>query len=163
MVRVSPASSLGSTQTVDMSLGLCLPRDALSVPVVRRIATQSLRSVGFLDEDVDDVELALTEACSNVLKHSKAHEEYEVRTSLTDTVLVIEVLDTGGEGFESHHLGHDDALEEAETGRGIQLMRALVDDVRFSYVAGRGSLVSMTKTLRYDAQSPMSRLRSNQA
>jgi serine/threonine-protein kinase RsbW len=146
-----------------MTLGLCLPRDALSVPVVRRIATQSLRSVGFLDEDVDDVELALTEACSNVLKHSEANEEYEVRTSLSDATLVIEVLDTGGQGFESHHLGRDDAFEEAETGRGIRLMRALVDDLRFSYVAGRGALVSMTKTLRYDDKSPMVRLRSPQA
>jgi serine/threonine-protein kinase RsbW len=143
-----------------MTLGLCLPRDALSVPVVRRIATQSLRSVGFLPEDVDDVELALTEACSNVLKHSRADEEYEVRTTLADEMLVIEVLDLGGEGFDSGELGHANALEEAETGRGIQLMRALVDDVRFSYVSGLGSLVSLTKVLRYDANSPMARLRS---
>jgi serine/threonine-protein kinase RsbW len=156
---VFPGSYAGSTARVDMTLGLSLPRDALSVPVVRRIATQSLRSVGFVNEDVDDIELALTEACSNVLKHSQVGEEYEVRTTLTDAVLVIEVLDIGGAGFEVHELGRENALDESETGRGIQLMRALVDDLRFTYLPGRGSLVSMTKTLRYDQGSPMAQLR----
>ncbi len=140
-----------------MSLSLCLPRDALSVPLVRRIAAQSLQSVGFDGDDISDIELALTEACSNVLNHSVDGDEYTVATSLSDSVLVIEVLD-GGRGFEGHAHGSDEASGDAETGRGIQLMRALVDDLRFTYVEGRGSLVSMTKVLRYAPDSPLALL-----
>lgn len=138
-------------------MALCLPRDAASVPVVRRIATQALRSVGFHDEDVSDMELALTEAASNVLRHSRDGDNYEVRVELVDTELTIEVVDAG-HGFDSDGLGRDEALGTAETGRGIQLMRALTDDIRFNYRVDHGSVVRMVKTLRVEADSPLATL-----
>lgn len=139
---------------MDLTLSLCLPHDALSVPVVRKVATQSLLSVGFLDVDVDDAELAITEACGNVLRHSHVDDQYLVQVELHDATLTMEVVDAG-HGFDGASLGHGPAPGSAEMGRGIQLMRAMVDDVRFSYLPGRGSVVIMTKRLRYHADSPL--------
>src|SRR4029079_5946899 len=53
-------------QPVEIKFTLQLPRDALSVPVVRRVLNSSMRTLGVADECLTDIELALTEACTNV-------------------------------------------------------------------------------------------------
>jgi serine/threonine-protein kinase RsbW len=133
---------------MEISLTLNLPRDELSVPVARRIVDASMRTVGVRDECVDDVSLAMTEACTNVLKHSGPGDEYEVSLKLTDDVCAIEVCDVG-RGFDFSTLESGDAHTESERGRGVQLMRLLVDRVRFQSKPEQGSVVHLEKTLEY--------------
>ena len=133
---------------MEITLALNLPRDEMSVPVARRIVDTSMRSVGVADECVDDVTLALTEACTNVLKHSGPGDEYEVRVRLADDVCSIEVADIG-RGFDFESLQGGDAPMEAERGRGVQLMKQLVDRVRFASKPQAGSIVHMEKHLNY--------------
>lgn len=137
---------------MDLSLTLCLPRDAVSVPLSRRVASQLLRSVGFLAEDVADVELALTEACSNVLRHSQAGAEYEVRLEILLDRVVIAVQDLGS-GPPSAVFDLRPVDEDDEAGRGIPLMRALVDDLSFHHVDPAGSVVRMERRLRTEPDS----------
>jgi serine/threonine-protein kinase RsbW len=132
---------------VKLSLTLCLPRDALSVPLSRQVASQLLRSVGFHSDDVADVELALTEACSNVLRHSKADNEYEVRLEIDQDIVIISVRDMGS-GVPAHVLERSEPDDAAEVGRGIPLMRALVDRLSFTEVEGHGAVVRMERRLR---------------
>lgn len=133
---------------MEITLALNLPRDEQSVPVARRIVDTSMRSVGVEGECVDDVTLALTEACTNVLKHSGPGDEYEVRVKLCDSLCSIEVADIG-RGFDFSSLTDDDAADDAERGRGVQLMRMLVDRVRFQSKPQAGSVVHLEKTLAY--------------
>ncbi len=132
---------------MELSLTLCLPRDAVSVPLSRRVISELLRSVGFHGEDVADVELALTEACSNVLRHSVAGSEYEVRLEIDVDRVVIAVQDMGP-GLPEGTLDRLAADDGAEAGRGIPLMRDLVDDLSFHHVEGQGSVVRMERRLR---------------
>ena len=141
---------------MEITLALNLPRDEMSVPVARRIVSTSLRSVGVEDECVDDVTLALTEACTNVLKHSGPGDEYEVRVLLRDSVCSIEVADVG-RGFDFETLAEGEAATEAERGRGVQLMRLLVDRVRFQSKPQSGSVVHLEKTLQYTDGSLLDR------
>ncbi|HVV30364.1 MAG TPA: ATP-binding protein [Mycobacteriales bacterium] len=150
---------------MELTLGLCLPRDALSVPVARHIAAQALQAAGFDASDVEAIGLALTEACTNVLRHSVDGDRYEVRARLDEQTLVLEVIDAG-HGFDGTALGSmdsDGVDPSAESGRGVQLMRAMVDDVRFDYTPGRGSIVSMTKNLHASVGSAPLRLRPEEA
>lgn len=133
---------------MQITLALNLPRDELSVPVARRIVDTSMRSVGVRDECVDDVTLALTEACTNVLKHSGPGDEYEVTLRLDDSTCSIEVRDVG-RGFDFASLADDTQSMEAERGRGVQLMKLLVDRVRFQSKPEAGSVVHMEKELAY--------------
>lgn len=133
---------------MEITLALNLPRDEISVPVARRIVDTSMRAVGVEAECVDDVTLALTEACTNVLKHSGPGDEYEVRVHLGDTVCSIEVADIG-RGFDFDTLVAEDAPTEAERGRGVQLMKMLVDRVRFQSKPQAGSIVHLEKELNY--------------
>jgi serine/threonine-protein kinase RsbW len=141
---------------MEITLALNLPRDEMSVPVARRIVDASLRTVGVEDPCVDDVTLALTEACTNVLKHSGPGDEYEVRVRLDDAVCSIEVADVG-RGFDFTALSSDTAEHDAERGRGVQLMRMLVDRVSFESKPQTGSVVHLEKRLEYTAGSLLDR------
>ena len=131
---------------MEIKLTLALPRDHLSVPVVRRVLRQAMGTLGVEEECIGDVELALTEACSNVLNHAVDAEEYEVSAGIDGDMCVIEVVDRGA-GFDSDALGHADAEHSAEGGRGIQIMRALVDRVEFQSSQPAGTLVRLEKSL----------------
>jgi serine/threonine-protein kinase RsbW len=141
-----------------ISFTLCLPRDEISIPVVRHLLGGSLRKLGVSAGCVSDIELALTEACSNVLRHATGDEdEYSVDVEITEGRCEIRVLDTG-RGFDYSALRN--AKESAESGRGIQLMQALTDTVNFESRPGSGMLVRLVKDLEITRGSPLGRLES---
>lgn len=162
----------GTPADMEIKLSLSLPRDEISIPVVRRICTQSLKVLGVSQECIDDVELALTEACANVLLHAQIEDEYEVSVGVDNEVAVIEVSDRGG-GLDSTFESVFDpdratrptpdgtAPENVpEQGRGIFLMRALMDRVQFHRVEGphRGTRVHLEKVLAWEESAPGAQL-----
>ena len=79
----------------------------------RRLAAQALRAFGVEDEDIDDVQLAITEACANVVEHATDADTYEVKVELA----VRPVRDhrgRQGEGFDAT------TLPEPAAGRGVR-------------------------------------------
>jgi serine/threonine-protein kinase RsbW len=142
---------------VELKLTLALPRDEYSVPVARRVLSRSLDVLGVDEGVVADIELALTEACTNVLDHATDTDEYEVSAGLDGTVCVIEVIDRGG-GFDSATKGLAEADPSAEDGRGIQLMRALVDKVTFTSRPQVGTVVHLEKQLSWTDGAVIERL-----
>jgi serine/threonine-protein kinase RsbW len=142
---------------MEIKLTLALPRDQVSVPVVRRVLRASMQSLGVEGDVIADIELALTEAVTNVLDHAKDGDDYEVSAGIDGRVCVIEVIDRGA-GFDSTGVGCDDAHAEAEDGRGIQLMRALVDKVTFDNVPRVGTVVHLEKKLEWKDDSAIRRL-----
>ena len=147
---------------MQLQLDLDLPRDELSVPVIRRVLGNALRTLGVLDECVDDIEVALTEACTNVLDHVQDGEVYHVRASIDEASCVLEVVDKGA-GFDDGPHGHADAGTDAEAGRGIQLMRRLVDSVRFEPRGTGGTVVHLRKALQFDKDAPGPRLATSES
>lgn len=143
---------------MQITLALNLPRDEISVPVARRIVDTSMRAVGVAPGIVDDVTLALSEACTNVLQHSGPGDEYEMTVRLTGTTCAIEVRDLG-EGLDSS-IQRSMAAPDAERGRGVHLMNVLVDRIDFRAEEGSGNVVVMEKNLDYVDGSLIDRARS---
>ena len=141
--------------SIQINVSLSLPRDELTVPVVRHICRFSLREVGATESSVNDLELALTEACTNVLEHSGADDEYEVDIEICDNMCVIRVRDAG-RGFDFGSVG-EQPEPSAESGRGIGLMNALVDKVAFTSVPEAGMIVHLEKELGFDDTAPVRR------
>lgn len=133
---------------MEVKFKLQLPHDALSVPVVRRVLNSSMRSLGVSDGCLTDIEVALAEACTNVLDHAADGDEYEVVAGFDNETCVIDVVDTG-RGFDAQHLGHAEADPSAEEGRGLQLIRALVDQVHFASRPESGMIVHLEKQLEF--------------
>lgn len=157
--------SLGTGEEVEarvqLMLTLSLPRDELSIPVARHVCSTALTDVGAEASDVDDIEVAVTEACTNVLDHSGPGDDYEVTFEVNSEACVIRVVDAG-HGFDSTSLGYDTDLS-SERGRGIQLMRALVDKVHFASKDEKGTIVHLEKRLQFRDGSPMDRSRSKRS
>ncbi len=150
-----PPNQTGADDPVPhLDLSLSLPRESGSVPVVRRLAVQALTAFGVEGEDVEDVELAITEACANVIDHAADTDSYEVKVELASNECAITVLDQGS-GFDAAELDGVAAPVHAETGRGLALMRALVDNVAFRSEPRAGAVVHMVKALRYDHNHPL--------
>ena len=141
---------------MEIKVTLALPRDELSVPIVRNILKGSLATLGVTDDCISDIEIALSEACSNVLQHAAGKEEYEVACGIDGTLCLIEVVDRGV-GFEDGDKGFEQNMT-AENGRGIALMRALVDKVRFEQKTGDGTIVHLEKQLVWHEGAALTRL-----
>lgn len=141
-----------------ISFSLSLPSDEASVPVVRRLCRSALNDLGVQPPCIADIELAVTEACTNVLKHAEATDEsYDVDVEIDDTDCTIRVIDSGG-GFDHDEKGREEALAGSESGRGIHLMRALVDNVRFISRPEEGTIVHLEKELVLTDNSVLRRL-----
>src|SRR5436190_7895252 len=136
---------------------LCLPRDELSIPVARHICRSSLAEVGVQRECSSDIEVALTEACTNVLDHSGPGDAYELHLAIEDDLCTIRIVDTG-RGFDADtSRGLPD--DSAEGGRGLVLMRALVDRALFTSRPEAGTIVHLEKELRFEPDAVGTRLR----
>ena len=101
------------------------------------------------DETLYDLKLALTEACTNSVRHAYENGRegsVEIVYELRPDRLVIEVGDEGA-GFEPIEggNGHDEELEEG--GLGIEIIRALADEVEFGPRAEGGSRLRFVKFL----------------
>jgi serine/threonine-protein kinase RsbW len=133
---------------MELSLALTLPRDEQTVSVARHVVRNAMDQVGVEATCVDDIELALSEACTNVLVHAGPADRYLVRLGLDDRLVVIRVVDVG-RGFDSARLQAGDALPDDERGRGLGLMQALVDRVDLTSRPEAGTIVTLEKVLTY--------------
>jgi serine/threonine-protein kinase RsbW len=135
-------------------MSLTLSGDAPSIPVIRRILGDALRTLGVVEECVRDIQVAVSEACTNVLQHANPGDSYEVISAVDGWECVLKVVDNGV-GFDTRMLRGLPPPPEAERGRGIQLMRALVDDISFETAPAQGTVVYLHKRLRWEAGSPL--------
>jgi serine/threonine-protein kinase RsbW len=143
---------------MEISLSLSLPRDEASVPFVRHVCGDALRQLGVASDCVGDVEIAITEACTNVVKHSAdAQDEYKVEVLIDETSCHISVTDSGA-GFDHEARSAMVAKAEDESGRGISLMHALVDNVKFVSKPSDGTIVHLVKNLELGEDSLTRRL-----
>ena len=140
-----------------ITLMLCLPRDSSTLSVVRHIASSALEELGVVTNEIEDVTLALTEAAANVVKHSGADDSYEVHVVIEGHVCEIRVVDAG-RGFDSESLGVSMAGPSEEQGRGMALMAALVDSVRFESRPEAGTIVHLVKEFQLRPDGPLERL-----
>ena len=113
---------------MQIRVNLDLPRDARYVPVMRNVTDTLLSDLGAPSAAIDDIQLALSEACANVVRHAVGTHDYHVSLSVKEGGCVIEVADSGP-GFSGQEVDDDQPPADAETGRGLQLMQALVDDL----------------------------------
>lgn len=143
---------------MQVSFRLSLPRDEASVPITRRLIAQALDVVGVEADTISDVEIALSEACANVLRHAQVGDAYEVLAGFDEERAFLEIIDQG-EGFDPGSPDREAVADESETGRGVVLMRALMDEVHFQSRQGDGSSVILEKRLQWRPGAPLENFR----
>ena len=140
---------------------LHLQREAASVPLARRLLLGAMEAAG-VDPDVCfELSLALSEACANAVEHggSEPAGGYWVTAYIRGDVCRIEVTDTGP-GFPGGRRGRSrcsaaqpvlpaPSTAGQESGRGLFLIEALADHVRFRNRPGSGAVVTFDKILKW--------------
>ena len=84
---------------MDVKFCLVFPRESLSVPVMRHVLGDTLRGLGADDDGLADLLLAVTEACTNVVRHGGPGRRYEVVASVGRGGCVVEAVNSG-RGFD---------------------------------------------------------------
>ena len=147
----------------DVKFGLMFRCESLSVPVMRRVLGDTLRGLGVDEESVYDLLLAATEACTNVLQHSgREVRGYAVVTSLGAVGCQVAVTDegVGGAVHEAPRRDSETPIAQLpESGRGMAVMRACVDNVTLDSSPGRGTVVTLRKHIRWSQDAPLRQFR----
>jgi serine/threonine-protein kinase RsbW len=101
------------------------------------------------DEALHDLKLALTEACTNSVKHAYAEGGegiVDIVYELQPDRLAVEVGDAGA-GFELQDAEGGNGDELSEGGLGIEIIRAVTDEVEIEPREGGGSRLRFVKFL----------------
>ena len=128
---------------------LTIPAKAEFIMLGRLALTSLARVQELSDEQLSDLKLALTEACTNAVQHAYDGEQGTVEISyhLYPDRIVVEVSDNG-EGFSpppEAAASDEDLLTEG--GLGIAIIRALSDELEIGGRAGGGSTLRFVKRL----------------
>jgi len=130
------------------SVRLTIPARAEYITLGRLALTAIAGVRPVSDETLHDLKLALTEACTNSVKHAyhNGGGEVEIVYLLEPDRLVVEVGDMGS-GFDPAvpAPGSDSELEEG--GLGIEIIRALADEVEIGSRGNGGSRLRFVKLL----------------
>ena len=101
-----------------------------------------------IEDVISDIELALTEACANVLNHAASGDSYDVTVTIRPHVCELRVIDVG-HGFDYETVRTQMGGSDDESGRGLAIMHAVMDKVQLASEPERGTLVHLTKGLVY--------------
>lgn len=136
--------------TPERVVSLTIPARAEYIVLGRLALTGLLRTQPVGHEVVADLKLALTEACSNSVRHAYLDDGregvVEIRYELGGDRLAVEVSDDGG-GFEPGQLEADERRLD-EGGLGIAIIRAVTDELAIGpRPEGAGSRLRFIKFL----------------
>ena len=133
---------------------LQVPSSTENLALIREFVTSVGRQATLDDEDINNLELAVDEACANVIEHAYGHDatkEVIVRAVFDDQTLRISVIDTGP-GFDPGHAPPNTVEELVKQrksgGLGIRLIRTLMDEVEYEIVPGQKNELHMIKKIR---------------
>ena len=110
-------------------------------------------TVGFTNESIDNMILAVDEACTNIIKHAyKSYPDGEIiiKVKYESKKLIITIVDYG-KTFMPELVPEPDIQEYYRQhkvgGLGMYLMKTLMDDVKYISVPGKYNQVLLSKNL----------------
>jgi anti-sigma regulatory factor (Ser/Thr protein kinase) len=130
-----------------MNETLTIPSRVECIDDARRWVTGHVRTAGFGDDPIGEIELALTEALANVIEHGYGgsdDKKIELTVTEDDHALRIRVRDWG-EAFDPAGYSPRDLDDPGEGGYGVFLIEQLMDDVTREAQPGGGTLLTLVK------------------
>jgi serine/threonine-protein kinase RsbW len=121
------------------------------IDVVQTLLARLALFVGFDDDAIHYLSVAVRESVSNAIRHGNRFDEtksVDVAFRVAEDGIEICVRDQG-EGFNPASLPNPLASENLlrADGRGVFFMRSFMDEVRFEFLKPRGTSVTMVKRL----------------
>jgi serine/threonine-protein kinase RsbW len=140
-------------ETLEQTFSLQVPSSTRNLALIRQFVGRVAEQAGLDEGERGKIELAVDEACANVIEHAYGHDvakEVIVRASFDTDAVRISVIDTGA-GFDPLEVPEEELQELARQGRhgglGLRLIRSLMDEVRYEIQPGTKNELHMIKRL----------------
>lgn len=135
---------------------MVIASDLRNVRKVELMAEKIARSLHFSSDDRDSLAIAVTEIVGNAIVHGNKQDRSKnviIEFEYQDDEIAITVHDEG-EGFNEKKIAHPLEPENLlkESGRGIFIVRALMDQVEF-FSSPQGTRVRMVKRKKVSGRS----------
>ncbi|MBK9708280.1 MAG: ATP-binding protein [Acidobacteria bacterium] len=138
---------------IEKKLTLTVPSSTENLALIRDFVTSVGKQARMSDVDISNLELAVDEACANVIEHAYGHDrtkEVTIRAIFDESEMRISVIDSG-KGFDPSQVQSetlDQLINERKSGGlGMRLIKTLMDDVRYEIVPGQKNELHMTKKI----------------
>jgi serine/threonine-protein kinase RsbW len=122
-----------------------------SLVKIGELVTRAAGDVGLSEEAIYAVEMAVDEACTNIIEHAYGGEgrgDIECTCQINHDKLTVTLQDRG-RPFDPSSVPEPDieaALEDRqEGGLGLYLIYRLMDEVHFEFTSGSGNVLTMVK------------------
>jgi len=132
---------------------LKIPSQTDNLEIIRNFVSGVAKKVGFDSEESNKIELAVDEACTNVIEHAYKHDDnqnIDIAIKIDYQKLIVIVTDKG-QSFKMEEIEMPDMqsyLAELRVGGlGIYLMKTLMDEVDYQTKPGVRNEVRMVKYL----------------
>lgn len=133
-----------------------IPASLAAIDAVRRLASERLRDEQLDEDAVFDLELALTEALSNTIRHGYGED----RTAMIELALTIDpeqvefLIHDRGTPFDPAEVAPTNLDQPGEGGYGLSLLGQLLDELTRSPGADGETVVRLVKYRKRPAQIP---------
>ena len=130
-----------------------LPGTPESMPIIRQTVVEAAQRCGFEDEDVAKIEMAVGEACTNIIEHAYRTQplklQIEVEVLEMNDRLEVLISDYSTINFpigEESGIPLDEYFDAArQRGMGLYIIRSFVDHLEHRFVCGRGNELKLIK------------------
>jgi serine/threonine-protein kinase RsbW len=138
---------------VSIQIVMMLPPRAASVSLARHAMGEALSIRGVAQDCIHEAQVALSEACNNVLRRVAKDQSFEVLINVGEQELTVHILnsDAGFQGDRQLANWSDIHIEEEP---GLTLMTAFADHASFESGSASGS-VRLKKRLRWDSDAAL--------
>jgi serine/threonine-protein kinase RsbW len=136
---------------VSIQIVMMLPPRAASVSLARHALGEALSIPGVSPECIHEAQLALSEACSNVLRHLTPGQNFEVLINIGEVELTVHVLDGEAQSPHDRKLANWPDTGADHDG-GLTLMTAFTDHASFES-DDRGGAVRLKKRLVWSQET----------
>ncbi len=128
------------------NISIKIPSQSKYISVARLVASLIASHMEFDLEAVDDIKVAVGEACNNVIIHSDNNNEFNVNFIVDKNELLIEIQDFG-KGFIVDNYMEPDIDNPQGGGLGLFIIKELMDDMVINSEIGKGTKITMSKKL----------------
>ena len=97
------------------------------VSIVRLTTSGIANKVGFCLDDIEGMKVAVSEACTNAIKHS-SDNKFSVEYTIFEDGLTIKIVDSG-KGYDVDAVDKPNLKEPKESGLGLFIIQSLMDEV----------------------------------
>ncbi|WP_455537675.1 anti-sigma B factor RsbW [Terrisporobacter sp.] len=118
------------------------------VSVVRLTTSGIANKMGFCIDDIEDLKVAISEACTNAIKHS-TENKFTIIYTVLEKELSIQIVDNG-KGYDTNSISQPSIENLKESGMGLFIIESLMDEVSIESQEGKGTSIKMTKYLGVD-------------